>query len=140
MAVLVVLFIVVPIAELYVILQVGHVIGIPETILVLLLVSVLGAWLAKREGLGVWRRIRAQLDAGHVPGAELVDAFLILLAGALLLTPGFLTDVVAIVLLIPPTRALVRRTARRWLLARVAVFRGPRPRPVGPAGPPDIDV
>jgi UPF0716 protein FxsA len=136
-ALLVVLFIVVPIAELYVIVQVGQAIGFPETIVVLLLVSILGAWLAKREGLGVIRRVREQLDAGRVPAAAVVDGFLVLLAGALLLTPGFLTDVVAIFLLVPPTRAGVRGILRRRFLGKVDLIRGPgstRPRP------PDVDV
>lgn len=136
MAVLVLLFLVVPIVELYVIIQVGQEIGALNTIGLLLVISVLGAWLAKREGMGVWRRIRAQLDAGHVPGVEIVDAFLILLAGALLLTPGFITDVLAIFLLVPPTRALVRRTMRRRFVGKVEIYRAAR----SPSQPPDIDV
>jgi UPF0716 protein FxsA len=136
MAFLLLLFLVVPIVELYVIIQVGQEIGALYTIGLLLLISVVGAWLAKREGLGVWRRINQQVNAGKVPGAELVDAFLILLAGALLLTPGFITDVLAIVLLIPPTRAFIRRTLRRRFMGRVEVFRGA----AQPSRPPDIDV
>jgi UPF0716 protein FxsA len=135
-ALLALLFIGVPILELYVIIRVGQWLGALETIGLLILISVVGAWLAKREGLGVWRRIQAQVDAGRVPGAELLDAFLILLAGALLLTPGFLTDVLAIVLLIPPTRALVRRVLRRRFASRVQVFRAGG----APSPPPDIDV
>jgi UPF0716 protein FxsA len=136
MAILVLLFLVLPIVELYVIIRVGQEIGALYTIGLLLLISVVGAWLAKREGLGVWRRINQQVGDGKVPGAELVDAFLILLAGALLLTPGFLTDVLAIVLLIPPSRAVVRRTLRRRFTARVEVFRGA----AQPSRPPDLDV
>jgi len=136
MALLVLLFLVVPIVELYVIIQVGQEIGALNTIGLLLVISVVGAWLAKREGTGVWRRLNQQVNAGKVPGAELLDAFLILLAGALLLTPGFLTDILAIVLLIPPTRALVRRVLRRRFLGKVEVFRGS----ASPARPPDIDL
>jgi UPF0716 protein FxsA len=136
MAILVLAFLVVPIVELYVIIQVGQAIGALETIGLLILISVVGAWLAKREGIGVWRRIQAQMDAGRVPGADMVDAFLILLAGALLLTPGFVTDVLAILLLVPPTRALVRRALRRRFVSRVEVFRGSAP----PPRPPDIDI
>jgi UPF0716 protein FxsA len=124
MGLLVLLFLAVPIVELYVIIQVGQAIGALETIGLLVVISVVGAWLAKREGLGVWRRIQAQLDAGRVPGADVLDAFLILLAGALLLTPGFLTDVLAILLLFPPTRALVRRALRRRYMGKVEIFRG----------------
>ncbi|MGQ0804801.1 MAG: FxsA family protein [Actinomycetota bacterium] len=138
MAILVLLFLVLPIVELYVIIRVGQEIGALYTIGLLLIISVVGAWLAKREGLGVWRRINQQVNAGKVPGAELLDAFLILLAGALLLTPGFITDVLAILLLIPPSRAVVRRTLRRRFMGRVEIFRGAT-QPSRPP-PPDIDV
>jgi UPF0716 protein FxsA len=120
MPLLILLFLVVPLVELYVLIQVGQEIGALWTIALLVLVSVIGAWLAKREGFGVWLRMQDQVAAGRMPGIELVDAFLILLAGALLLTPGFVTDVLAVVLLIPPTRAVVRRVLRRTLLGRVA--------------------
>jgi UPF0716 protein FxsA len=103
-----VLFLVVPIAELYVILQVSHGIGVLNTIGLLILVSLLGAWLCKREGIGVWRRLQRTVDRGQLPHRELVDGALILLAGALLLTPGFLTDCVGILLLLPPTRVFFR--------------------------------
>lgn len=136
MAILVLLFLVLPIVELYVIIRVGQEIGALYTIGLLLVISVVGAWLAKREGLGVWRRINQQIGAGTVPGAALVDAFLILLAGALLLTPGFITDVFAVFLLLPPSRALVRRTLRRRFMGRVEVFRGA----AQPSRPPDLDV
>jgi UPF0716 protein FxsA len=139
MAILVLLFLVLPIVELYVIIRVGQEIGALYTIALLLVISVVGAWLAKREGLGVWRRINAQVGAGKVPGAELVDAFLILLAGALLLTPGFITDVLAIFLLLPPSRAVVRRTLRRRFMGRAEIFRGTA-HPSAPPPPPDIDV
>jgi UPF0716 protein FxsA len=118
---LVVLFIGVPFAELYVLIQVGHVIGVLNTLGLLLLVSIVGAWLAKREGIGVFRRMQAALNAGRVPGAEIVDGFLILLAAALMVTPGFLTDIVAIFLLLPPVRALVRRTLRRSFARRIEI-------------------
>src|SRR6266540_4086184 len=124
MAILVLLFLVLPIVELYVIIRVGQEIGALYTIALLLVISIVGAWLATREGLGVWRRINEQVQAGKVPGVELVDAFLILLAGALLLTPGFISDVFAIFLLLPPSRAVVRRTLRRRFMGRVDVFRG----------------
>jgi UPF0716 protein FxsA len=132
------LFILVPIAELYVIIQVGQSIGALETIGLLVLISLLGAWLAKREGLGVVRRVRLQLEANRVPAAEILDGFLILLAGALLLTPGFLTDIVAILLLLPPTRAGVRAFLRRRLVKRVDIFGVTDRRPQ--SRPPDLDV
>jgi UPF0716 protein FxsA len=135
---LVLIFIVVPLVELYVMIQVGQEIGALATIGLLLVISVVGAWLAKREGLGVLRRIKEQVNAGQVPAAHLVDAFLILLAGALLLTPGFVTDVLAIALLFPPTRAFVRGILRRRFTGRVEMFRGRRPSPS--PQPPEIDV
>jgi len=119
---LAILFIVVPLAELYVILQVGQAIGVLDTIGLLILISVVGAWLAKREGIGVLRRIQRSIEAGRVPGTELIDAFLILLAGALMLTPGFLTDILAILLLLPPVRVVVRRQLRRVFARRIEIL------------------
>ena len=111
--VLAVLFIVMPIVELAVVIQVGQAIGVFETIALLLLVSALGAWLVRREGLGVWRRFREQVRSGRPPAKELADGVLILLAGALLLTPGFVSDVFGILLLLPPVRAVIRAAALR---------------------------
>ena len=105
---LAVVFVVVPIVELAVILQVGHAIGALETVALLIAVSVAGSWLVKREGVGVLRRISAAVQGGRVPGRELADGALIILAGALLITPGFLSDVLGILLLLPPVRAVVR--------------------------------
>ena len=119
---LVVLFIGVPFAEIYVLLQVGHAIGVLNTLALLVIVSVVGAWLAKREGLGAIRRMQRSIEAGRVPGTELVDGFLILLAAALMLTPGFLTDIVAIFLLLPPIRAVVRRELRRRVARRIEIL------------------
>ncbi|MBV8161074.1 MAG: FxsA family protein [Acidimicrobiia bacterium] len=116
---LVLLLILVPIAELYVIVQVGHVLGVVNTLALLVLISFTGAWLMKREGLSTWRRAQRQIDAGVVPGSEVVDGGLILLAGALLVAPGFLTDALGLLLLLPPVRAAVRAFARRRLERRV---------------------
>ena len=119
---LVVLFLVVPFVELFVIIQVGQAIGALPTIAVLVLISVVGAWLVKREGLGVLRRAQARMRSGEVPGAELTDGVLILFAGALLLTPGFLTDVLGILLLLPPVRAGMRQGATRALRRRAGKY------------------
>ena len=108
MGALFLVFLIIPIIELFVIIQVGQVIGAWNTIALLLAVSLVGAWLVKREGLGVLRRFRARLDEGAIPGRELADGVLILLAGALLLTPGFVTDVFGVLLLLPPVRSAVR--------------------------------
>ena len=120
--VLVLLFIVMPIAELWVIVASAQQIGVPETIVILILVSILGAWLCKRAGLGVLRRIQTTLDRGQMPTAELTDGFLVLLAGALMLTPGFITDLIAILLLLPPTRAVARRILLRRIRARIEEY------------------
>jgi UPF0716 protein FxsA len=107
--ILVIVFILVPLAELAVLIAVGEWIGLVPTLILLLAVSVVGAWLAKREGLAAWRRFQLALAEGRMPTVEVTDGALILLAGALLLTPGFLSDVLGILLLLPPTRALARR-------------------------------
>jgi UPF0716 protein FxsA len=120
---LVVLFVFVPIVELAVIIQVGQAIGVVETLLLMVVVSVVGAWLVKREGVGVWRRAQRQLDAGAMPGRELVDGGLIMGAGALLLLPGFVSDCLGILLLLPPVRALVRGLVIRRLRTRVVAQR-----------------
>ena len=120
---LVVLFVFVPIVELAVIIQVGQAIGVVETLLLMVAVSVVGGWLVKREGIGVWRRAQRQLDTGVMPGRELVDGVLIMVAGALLLLPGFVSDCLGILLLLPPVRAVVRGLVIRRLRTRVVAQR-----------------
>ena len=117
-ALLLALFLVVPFVELFVIIQVGQAIGVVDTIAVLLLVSVVGAWLVRREGLSVLRRAQERVDRGAVPGTELVDGVMILFAGALLLTPGFVTDLAGILLLLPPVRAVLRASVVAQLRRR----------------------
>lgn len=117
MPVLVLLLIVVPLVELWIIVETADAVGAASTILLLLVVSVLGAWYLKREGLATWRRLRTTMARGELPATEVIDGGLILLGGALLLTPGFLTDVVGLLLIFPVTRAMGRRYARifiRW--------------------------
>jgi UPF0716 protein FxsA len=104
----VLLLVVAPLVELYVIIQVAQVIGGWETIALLILESMLGAWLLKRQGLSVLARVGDAVDHGRVPGKELVDGLLIVVAGALMLAPGFIGDIIGFLLLLPPTRALVR--------------------------------
>lgn len=120
MALLVVLFIVVPIAELYVIIKVGELIGIWPTLALLLADALLGSWLLRHQGRNAWRRFNEALAARRFPGKEVADGALILVGGTLLLTPGFISDIFGLLLLIPPTRALVRRLLRRYMLARFA--------------------
>jgi len=116
---LVALFVLVPIVELAVIIQVGQALGVLQTLLLMVVVSVVGAWLVKHEGIGVWRRAQRQLEMGAVPGRELVDGTLIMFAGVLLLTPGFVSDCIGILLLLPPVRAGMRGLVIRRLRRRV---------------------
>ncbi len=118
---LVLVFIVVPIAELFVIIQVGELIGVWPTLLLLLLDAIVGSWLLKREGRAAWRRFNQALAERRLPGKEVADGFLVILGGALLIAPGFLTDILGVLLLIPVTRAVFRRILRRWTMGRVAV-------------------
>jgi UPF0716 protein FxsA len=115
------LFIVVPLAELYVILKVGDAIGAVWTILLLAADSVLGSLLLRAQGRSVWRRFNTALAEGKMPHREVIDGVLVVFGGAFLITPGFITDVVGLVLLIPPTRALVRRLLVSRLGRRLAV-------------------
>jgi len=121
--VLVVLFFLVPLAELYVIIQVGQAFGALNTIALLIVVSAVGAWLVKREGMSVWRRFQRQIEAGAVPGREIADGVMILFAGALLMSPGFLTDLLGIALLLPPVRAVVRTAVMKRAARRAGVIR-----------------
>jgi UPF0716 protein FxsA len=121
MLALIALFIVVPLAELYVILEVGDAIGVVWTVLLLAADSVLGSLLLRSQGRTVWRRFNETLAAGGMPHREVVDGVLVIFGGALLITPGFLTDVVGLLLLLPPTRAGIRRLVVRRLGRRVAV-------------------
>jgi UPF0716 protein FxsA len=116
---LIALFILVPLAELYVILKVGDAIGVLWTIALLAADSVLGSLLLRSQGRTVWRRFNLALAEGRMPHREVLDGVLIVFGGAFLLTPGFLTDIVGLVLLVPPTRALVRRLVARRIGRRV---------------------
>lgn len=131
-ALLVLVFIVVPLVELAIIVQVGQLIGTSWTILALLGVSLAGAWLVRREGTRAWSRFRTALASGRVPTDEVLEGALVLFGGALLLTPGFATDAVGLALMVPPVRALVATTLRRRLGARLTVTSlgggGTRPR------------
>ena len=114
---LVLLFVVAPVAELYLIVQVAGGIGIPETIVLFVVISFVGAWLAKWSGIAVLRRLQVTLGRGEMPSTEIVDGALVLLVGALLIAPGFISDVLAILLLLPPSRAAVRAVVLRRIRA-----------------------
>ena len=110
-------FLVVPLVELYVLIQVGQAIGALPTVAILLADSLLGAALMRSQGRAAWRRFLSVSRSGRVPAREVVDGALVIFGGALLLTPGFVTDILGVLLLLPPTRALVRR----YLVKGVAV-------------------
>jgi UPF0716 protein FxsA len=145
---LVILFVVVPIAELAIIIQVGGAIGVWPTIAILIVDSLLGAALMRSQGRAVWRRFNVAVQSARPPATEVIDGGLVIFGGALLLAPGFLTDILGLLLMLPPTRAvirslLVRRFAMR-MVASVASRGGVRPGP-GPGrrpagGPHDGDV
>src|SRR5919106_4562014 len=137
------LFIAVPIAELYVIIELGGAIGVLPTLALLVADSILGAVLLRSQGLAAWGRFNRALAEGRMPGREVFDGAMIIVGGALLLTPGFITDAFGLVLLIPPTRALMRRFAGSMARRRMRVgwryvggWRPPRPEPNGRGDPP----
>ncbi|MGB7685242.1 MAG: FxsA family protein [Solirubrobacterales bacterium] len=121
MAFLVIVFIVVPIAELFVIIQVGQLIGVWPTLALLLADALLGSLLLRHQGRGAWRRFNAALAERRFPGKEVADGVLIVIGGTLLLTPGFITDIAGLLLLIPPTRAVARQVLRRFTVGRFTV-------------------
>jgi UPF0716 protein FxsA len=131
--VLLILFIALPIAELYVIIQVGQAIGVLPTLAILLLDGLLGAALARSQGRMAWARFNQALAEGRAPARETFDGAMIIVGGAFLLAPGFITDAVGLALLIPPTRALVRglvtRMAKRRASFTWTVVGGPPRRP-----------
>jgi UPF0716 protein FxsA len=112
-------FVVVPIAELWLIIQVGEAIGILPTIALLILDSFLGAALLRSQGRTAWARFNEAIARSKVPAREVFDGAMIILGGALLLTPGFLSDIFGLILLLPPTRALVRKAATSFAARRM---------------------
>jgi UPF0716 protein FxsA len=138
---LVVLFVVVPLVEIYVLIQVGQAIGAWWTILLLVLDSLLGTWLIRREGGRAWRALTTALQSGRMPARELADGALILVGGTLMLAPGFVTDAFGILLILPFTRPVARRlltsiVARRLIAAPLPGRRAPGAAgPSGPSGP-----
>ncbi len=137
--ILLMVFVVVPIAELAVIVQVGQAIGTLPTIAILVIDSIVGCWLLKTQGRAAWRRFNQALREKRPPAAEVLDGALIIFGGAFLITPGFITDVIGVLLLLPPTRTLVRRRlvgyfSRRFLVGRAAGRPGRRGSPPGGRG------
>lgn len=147
MPLIAVLFLALPFIELFVIVQVAREFGTAQALLALLLLSLVGGWLVKVAGLGVWRRFTTTAARGEIPHREVIDGALLLVAGALLLIPGFVTGLVGLVLVFPPTRAAVRTALMGRFKAgtTIAVFGRPRRGVVETQGheadvrPPDVD-
>jgi UPF0716 protein FxsA len=127
---LLLLFILVPLAELYLFMTLGAKIGILETVGIIVITGILGAWLTKAQGANALRRFQQASAEGRLPHKEVVDGLLILLAGAVLITPGFLTDAVGFLLLLPPVRALMRGSLANYLKSKITIVPPPS------AGPP----
>lgn len=121
--ILVLFFLVVPFVEIYVLLQVGAVIGALPTIFLVVFTAVLGAWLLRTQGFTTWRRFQESLARGEIPAYEIVEGPILLVGGALLLTPGFFTDLMGLVCLIPATRRkLAAYIIEKYLASPAAVF------------------
>lgn len=118
--ILLVLFLIVPAIELWGLITVGKVIGPLSTIALVILTGVVGAWLAKQQGLQVIRQVQFQLARGQMPTEALIDGALVLVGGLLLLSPGFFSDIIGILLLIPYTRLIVRHLLKRWLWSLIS--------------------
>jgi UPF0716 protein FxsA len=125
MFLLILLFIAIPLAELYVIIQVGEAIGVIPTLAILLADAVLGSLLLRHQGRAAWRRFNQALEERRFPAKEVADGVMITFGGALLLTPGFITDIFGVILLLPPTRAVIRRILFRVLTRRFRIVAGP---------------
>jgi UPF0716 protein FxsA len=121
---LVVALVVVPLVEIYVLLQVGELLGVLPTLVLLVVMSLLGAYLLRREGARTWQAFRTALERGRLPAAEVADGALVIFGGALLLTPGFATDALGLLCVVPPTRAGLRRLLTRFVARRLAAGGG----------------
>jgi UPF0716 protein FxsA len=114
-----ILFAVVPVIEIYLIIKAGQMIGPLPTVLLLLAISLAGAWLVRSQGFMILRRIQSELAGGRLPAAELLDGAMVLVGGVLLLTPGFFTDFLGLFFLIPFSRTVIKRIVRLWLQRRL---------------------
>ena len=121
------LFVVVPVLEIYLLIQAGQVIGVWWTVLLLIATGILGSYLVKLEGGRAWRSLREALNQGRMPARELADGALILVGGTLLLTPGFVTDIAGLFCILPFTRPLARRALTGVVAKRITVLATPTP-------------
>lgn len=137
-------FLVVPVLEIWLLIQVGSVIGGPATVALLIADSLLGAWIVRREGRRAWRALQEALQSGRMPNRELADGGLVLVGGALLLTPGFVTDVFGFLCVLPFTRPMMRRLGAWFFERRVKRMAAASPYanlfPPQPASPSQTDA
>ena len=117
------LFIIVPLIELALFMRIGSVIGLPATIATIILTAMLGASLTRFQGLKTLQRYLEAIAAGRLPHEEVMDGLMILVAAALLLTPGFLTDAIGFLLLVPPVRALIKQQVLKVVAGRIQVVK-----------------
>ena len=113
-------FLTIPVVEVWILLQIADFTGLLNTIGLLILTSIIGALLVRREGISVFRKARNEITQGQMPEKQIFDGFLILLGGVLMLTPGFFTDVIGFLLLFPPTRLLFRTVIIKRLNSRIS--------------------
>ena len=116
---LLLLFTLTPLVELTLLIRIGQHMGWGNTLALVIFTGIAGAWLARREGLRTFTRLQSELRAGQLPGNRMIDALLILVAGALLVTPGIITDAIGFLLLIPPARAGIRAYLKKRFSARI---------------------
>ena len=117
---LILLFTIIPALELYILIEVGTHIGVGNTLLIIILTGVIGAYLARLQGFIVLKNIQNELNHGNMPNSQLLDAFMILAGGVVLLTPGFVTDLFGLILLIPWTRSLIKLWIKKKLESMIA--------------------
>jgi UPF0716 protein FxsA len=117
---LLLLFILIPVVEIAMLIEVGSIIGTGNTIAVILLTAIIGAYMVKLEGLGVMYRIQQNMNQGTFPAEEMINGMMILVAGALLLTPGFFTDAIGFLMVIPVTRNLIKQVTRKIIEKKIS--------------------
>jgi UPF0716 protein FxsA len=108
-------FSVIPVMEIAILIQIGSYIGIPVTIAIVILTAVIGAFLVRQEGMTVIFKLRQKIQEGIMPADEIIDGVMILTSGALLLTPGFTTDIIGLLLVLPPSRRFIKKLLTRYL-------------------------
>ena len=114
------IFAVIPVIELALLIKIGSVIGTLNTIIIVILTAIVGAYMVKLEGIAVMYRIQENMQQGTFPAEELINGMMILMAGVLLLTPGFFTDVIGFLMVFPVSRGVIKRIAGRYIKKRIS--------------------